>query len=70
MDVETLKTRCLAPLATPTSLPSNAVNEIAAALTTLLTDVFTLYVKTKHFHWHLSGPHLRDHHLMLDEQGE
>lgn len=70
MDLETVKTRRLAPLATPTSLPANAVSDIAAAMTTLLADVFTLYVKTKNFHWHLSGPHFRDYHLMLDDQGD
>ena len=70
MDIETVKNRRLAPLATPTSLPSNAVADIAAAMTTLLADVFTLYLKTKNFHWHLSGPHFRDYHLMLDEQGD
>ena len=70
MDIETVKNRRLAPLATPTSLPSNAVADIAAAMTTLLADVFTLYLKTKNFHWHLSGPHFRDYHLMLDDQGD
>lgn len=57
-------------LATPTEFPSNATRDIAAALTALLADVFALYVKTKNFHWHVSGPHFRDYHLMLDEQGE
>ncbi|WP_018390216.1 Dps family protein [Ancylobacter sp. FA202] len=70
MDIEATKKRRLAPLATPTSLPSNAVVDLAAAMTTLLADVFTLYMKTKNFHWHLSGPHFRDYHLMLDEQGD
>lgn len=70
MDIEATKKRRLAPLATPTSLPSNAVTDLAAAMTTLLADVFTLYIKTKNFHWHLSGPHFRDYHLMLDEQGD
>ncbi|SCW56156.1 Dps family protein [Ancylobacter rudongensis] len=70
MDIEATKKRRLAPLATPTSLPSNAVADLAAAMTTLLADVFTLYIKTKNFHWHLSGPHFRDYHLMLDEQGD
>lgn len=58
------------PLATPTSLSSNATTDIAGALTALLADVFALYLKTKNFHWHMSGPHFRDYHLMLDEQGE
>ncbi|EHJ95652.1 Dps family protein [Agrobacterium tumefaciens] len=58
------------PLATPTSLSSNATTDIAGALTALLADVFALYLKTKNFHWHMSGPHFRDYHLMLDEHGE
>jgi starvation-inducible DNA-binding protein len=60
----------IAPLETPSDLKSNAVHEISAALTTLLADMFALYLKTKNFHWHVSGPHFRDYHLMLDEQGE
>ena len=59
-----------APLTTPSDLATNAVTDIAAALTTLLADVFTLYLKTKNFHWHMSGPHFRDYHLMLDEQAQ
>ncbi len=59
-----------APLSTPTDLGATASRDIAAALTTLLADVFALYLKTKNFHWHLSGPHFRDYHLMLDEQGD
>jgi starvation-inducible DNA-binding protein len=51
-------------------LPSEATSDIAAALSTLLADVFTLYLKTKNFHWHISGPHFRDYHLLLDEHGE
>jgi starvation-inducible DNA-binding protein len=58
----------MAPLQTPTNLPTNAVQDISGALTTLLADMFALYVKTKNFHWHVSGPHFRDYHLMLDEQ--
>lgn len=57
-----------APLATPSDLISNAVRDIAGALTMLLADAFALYVKTKNFHWHVSGPHFRDYHLLLDEQ--
>jgi starvation-inducible DNA-binding protein len=60
----------IAPLETPTDLKANAVKEIAAALTTLLADMFALYVKTKNFHWHISGPHFRDYHLLLDEHSE
>ena len=59
-----------APLRTPTDLGANASKDISAALTTLLADTFALYLKTKNFHWHMSGPHFRDYHLMLDEQGE
>jgi starvation-inducible DNA-binding protein len=55
-------------LTTPTDLGNDARNEIAEALTTLLADVFTLFVKTKNFHWHVSGPHFRDYHLLLDDQ--
>src|SRR6266487_3838067 len=57
-----------APLRTPTNLSSQAVQDISAALNTLLADVFALYVKTKNFHWHVSGPHFRDYHLLLDDQ--
>src|SRR5208337_4091569 len=57
-----------APLLTPTDLNSNATRDISPALTTLLADVFTLYLKTKNFHWHVSGSHFRDYHLLLDEQ--
>ncbi|MGZ2406779.1 DNA starvation/stationary phase protection protein [Rhizobium leguminosarum] len=63
------KTR-LAPLKTPSDLPTNAITDISAALTTLLADMFALYLKTKNFHWHMSGQHFRDYHLLLDEQGE
>jgi starvation-inducible DNA-binding protein len=59
-----------AALATPTDLKPNAVRDIAGALNILLADIFALYLKTKNFHWHVSGPHFRDYHLMLDEQGE
>jgi len=51
-------------------LGTNATRDIAAALTTLLADVFALYVKTKNFHWHMSGPHFRDYHLLLDEHSD
>jgi starvation-inducible DNA-binding protein len=59
-----------APLATPTDLAPNAVRDLAGALNVLLADMFGLYLKTKNFHWHVSGPHFRDYHLLLDEQGE
>ena len=64
------KTRRMAPLTTPTTLASNAVQDLAGALTILLADMFALYVKTKNFHWHVSGPHFHDYHLLLDEQGD
>ena len=57
-------------LATPTDLSHEAVGAVSAALNVLLADVFALYLKTKNFHWHVSGPHFRDYHLMLDEQAE
>jgi starvation-inducible DNA-binding protein len=57
-------------LATPSDLGGNATRDIAAALNGLLADVFALYLKTKNFHWHMSGPHFRDYHLMLDEQSD
>jgi starvation-inducible DNA-binding protein len=57
-------------LATPSDLGANATRDIAAALNGLLADVFALYMKTKNFHWHMSGSHFRDYHLMLDEQSD
>src|SRR6184192_4471653 len=60
----------LASLDTPTDLRANAVRDIAGALNILLADMFALYLKTKNFHWHMSGPHFRDYHLLLDEQAE
>src|SRR6516164_8046762 len=59
-----------APLTVQTDLKPNAVKDIAGALTILLADMFALYVKTKNFHWHVSGSHFRDYHLLLDEQAE
>jgi starvation-inducible DNA-binding protein len=66
----TSKARQTAPLDTPTDLGSNATTDISGALNLLLADVFALYLKTKNFHWHMSGPHFRDYHLMLDEQSD
>ena len=57
-------------LDTPTDLPSNAVAAVTKALNGLVADAFALYLKTKNFHWHMSGPHFRDYHLLLDEHGE
>ena len=56
-------------LATSTDLSGDAVVEITRELRKMLADVFALYLKTKNFHWHMSGPHFRDYHLLLDEQG-
>ena len=64
------KGRRTAALQTPTSFDSNAIQDISGGLNALLADVFALYMKTKNFHWHMSGPHFRDYHLMLDEHGE
>ena len=70
--VRTLDTRrkVAASLDTPTDLSTDAVNAISAKLNTILADTFALYLKTKNFHWHVSGPHFRDYHLMLDEQAD
>jgi starvation-inducible DNA-binding protein len=56
------------PLKTPTDLPNDSAAAVSKALNGLLADAFALYLKTKNFHWHVSGPHFRDYHLMLDEQ--
>ena len=68
--VEELEHRQGAALATPTDLKGNATRDISAAMNAILADVFALYLKTKNFHWHMSGPHFRDYHLLLDEQGD
>ena len=59
-----------APLATPTDLKAAATRDITGAMNAILADVFALYLKTKNFHWHMSGPHFRDYHLLLDEQAD
>jgi len=59
-----------APLATPTDLTRSATKDISATMNAILADVFALYVKTKNFHWHMSGPHFRDYHLLLDEHAD
>jgi starvation-inducible DNA-binding protein len=64
------KVRQKAPLATPTDLAEGATRDIAGSMNAILADVFALYLKTKNFHWHMSGPHFRDYHLMLDEQSD
>lgn len=58
------------PLKTPTDLPNESAAAVTKALNGLLADAFALYLKTKNFHWHVSGPHFRDYHLMLDEQAD
>jgi starvation-inducible DNA-binding protein len=70
MDTTAVRARRAASLLTPTDLTPDATKEISAALTTLLADMFALYLKTKNFHWHMSGRHFRDYHLLLDEQAE
>ena len=60
----------LGSVSMPSGFATDAVTAISAALTSVLADLFTLYIKTKNFHWHVSGPHFRDYHLLLDEQGE
>jgi len=65
-----LKQRQHTPLNTPTDLPATGTRDIAGAMNAILADVFALYLKTKNFHWHLSGPHFRDYHLLFDEQAE
>jgi starvation-inducible DNA-binding protein len=65
-----LKRRQQSPLVTPTDLKAKATRDIAGGLNAILADVFALYLKTKNFHWHMSGPHFRDYHLLLDEQAD
>jgi len=68
MTTSDAKSRRRAPLDTPTDLGSNATKHLSGALNVLLADMFALYMKTKNFHWHVSGSHFRDYHLLLDEQ--
>src|ERR1700734_3911116 len=65
-----LVARQKAPLHTPSDIEPKFVKDITGALNALLADVFTLYLKTKNFHWHMSGPHFRDYHLLLDDHGD
>jgi len=67
---EELKERQRAPLSTPTDLTAEAIRDVAGALNAILADVFALYLNTRSFHWHLSGPHFRDYHLLFDEQAD
>ena len=68
MNVKAATKQRKAPLHTPTDLGADATRDISGALNALLADIFALYLKTKNFHWHMSGPHFRDYHLLLDEQ--
>jgi starvation-inducible DNA-binding protein len=68
--LETLRERRAMPLTTPSDLDGAAAKEIGGALSRVLADVFALYLKTKNFHWHMTGPHFRDYHLLLDEQAD
>jgi starvation-inducible DNA-binding protein len=70
MKAKETEARRAAPLQTPTDLGANATRDVSAALNLMLADVFALYLKTKNFHWHMSGPHFRDYHLLLDEQSD
>src|SRR4249919_5872 len=69
-NVVELQRRQRAPLVTPTDLKGRATRDISAGMNAILADVFALYLKTKNFHWHMSGPHFRDYHLLLDEQAD
>src|SRR5438876_8487243 len=69
-NADRLQPRQKEPLATPTDLSAAATKDIAGAMNAILADVFALYLKTKNFHWHMSGPHFRDYHLLLDEQAD
>jgi starvation-inducible DNA-binding protein len=68
--LDDLKRRRASPLVTPTDLGAEASKDIAGGMNAILADVFALYLKTKNFHWHMSGPHFRDYHLLLDEQAD
>jgi len=70
MSVKEAVSRRVGQINPRSGLAPDATRDIAAALTTLLADVFAIYLKTKNFHWHMSGPHFRDYHLLLDEQGD
>src|SRR5690242_4524275 len=69
-EAQAVRERRTSPLTTPTDLKPVATRDISGALNVVLADVFALYIKTKNFHWHLSGPHFRDYHLLFDEQAE
>ena len=68
--VRELKERQRAPLSAPTDLTPEATRDVSGAMNAICADVFALYLKTKNFHWHLSGPHFRDYHLLFDDQAD
>ncbi len=70
MDVKTRPNTRDVSLRTPTDLSADATGDISGALNLLLADMFALYLKTKNFHWHMSGPHFRDYHFLMDEQAD
>src|SRR5580700_10414457 len=70
LEKETLARKQEAPLSVPTDLHPEATKDVSGAMNAILADVFALYLKTKNFHWHLSGPHFRDYHLLLDEHAD
>jgi starvation-inducible DNA-binding protein len=70
MNVRDAKALRVAPLKTPTDLKPNAIQDVSGALNIMLADMLALYLKTKNFHWHVSGPHFRDYHLLLDEHAD
>ena len=69
-DMSKAAERRKAPLQTPSIFDTNAIRDLSGALNALLADTFAIYLKTKNFHWHMSGPHFRDYHLLLDEHGD
>jgi starvation-inducible DNA-binding protein len=68
--IDALRSRRSVRLETPSDITAGASKNITASMNAILADVFSLYLKTKNFHWHMSGPHFRDYHLLLDEQGD
>jgi starvation-inducible DNA-binding protein len=70
LKTQDLQRRQKAPLITPTDLTAAATKDIGGAMNAILADAFSLYLKTKNFHWHMSGPHFRDYHLLFDEQAD
>jgi starvation-inducible DNA-binding protein len=69
-NISSLIARRMAPISTPSDISTESVREIGGGLNALVADVFAIYLKTKNFHWHMSGPHFRDFHLLLDDHGD